>query len=769
MPNFVQRLFLRLPLWGRISISLFVAIAVPTIIAFFFIDREIRVIDVENLRTYVTFQGNQRRDDVNTFITATLQAISDFAENDVNRGFLIRLMAFNSQVDEVRTGLIEQIETRLTLTGLFRQVELLNMNGRVLLSNTNFVRGQREFVVPLGTDRSGEAAHQIAMNAQIIARPISLIATGTSDDPRVQVVYVVRNIEGAVGYIVGTINLTSGLLPRLSTDAGFIDVFSYLATSDGLVITTDDYRAQALASVKVSPILDALVQDTGTQIYRVGDVQYIGHYAPIENTPFAFITEAPIQVSFVSNLVMLIQQFPLWILLLFVMWLLLTFVTYLNLAQPLQELNQVVHAINDGNYTFPIASIQRQDDIGALARTIANTREQVRTLLTDLQGRIEARVRDLQATQEVSRFAATQREPQALMDRVVDLIINVFPNIYHAQIFLLDEDEKFAVLRASTGEAGRNLLARGHRLQVGSQSVIGRCTDEGRVVIARDTLESDVHRKNEFLLETRAELAIPLKIGDKIIGALDVQSKFRDSFNDEQVNILQTMADQIAIALENTRLYQESIRRLEELTVSNRVATRATWVEYMNYRRELALSSEYGTNGVISMTDTQLRQAALQQGIAVIGSETTHKTIPFVVPIQLRGQTLGVVEWEFPTSDFNQEKVQLALELVGRLALSLDNARLFEESQRAIERERMVNEIATKLTAQTEIDAILQTAVREVGQALRVPLVSINLELSKSATKTQEQPPISRRVVTSQLPNFDEDNPNSPSGNGHSE
>ena len=101
------------------------------------------------------------------------------------------------------------------------------------------------------------------------------------------------------------------------------------------------------------------------------------------------------------------------------------------------------------------------------------------------------------------------------------------------------------------------------------------------------------------------------------------------------------------------------------------------------------------------------------------------------MPIQLRGQILGAVEWELPTDEFNTDKVLLAQELVNRLAISLDNARLFQESRRAIDRERLVNAIASKLSGQTDIDAILQTAVREVGQALRVPQVSINLRQSK--------------------------------------
>jgi GAF domain-containing protein len=110
-----------------------------------------------------------------------------------------------------------------------------------------------------------------------------------------------------------------------------------------------------------------------------------------------------------------------------------------------------------------------------------------------------------------------------------------------------------------------------------------------------------------------------------------------------------------------------------------------------------------------------------------MGDITGHNTIPVAVPIQLRGQTLGAVEWELPLDDMNENKLQLAQELANRLAVSLENARLFEESQRATERERIVNSIAAKLTPQTEVSEILQTAVREVGQALRAPQVSIRL------------------------------------------
>ncbi|PJF27262.1 MAG: hypothetical protein CUN52_14775, partial [Phototrophicales bacterium] len=247
---------------------------------------------------------------------------------------------------------------------------------------------------------SAEMAFQMAQNAQFTQRILSLIATGTTDNPSIQVVYVVTNIEGAVGYIVATINLQSGLLPRLASDAGFVDVFSYLATSERFVIATDEYRAQALQSAQISPILDALVRDIGTQIYTVGDAQYIAHYTAIENTPFVLITEAPLQVSFVNNLVALIQQFPALLFLLALLWVILTFLNYISLATPIQELNRAIQAVNEGNYNASITSMNRQDEIGTLARTVAYTREQTHNIVLSLQERINARVRDLQATQE---------------------------------------------------------------------------------------------------------------------------------------------------------------------------------------------------------------------------------------------------------------------------------------------------------------------------------------------------------------------------------
>jgi GAF domain-containing protein/HAMP domain-containing protein len=396
-----------------------------------------------------------------------------------------------------------------------------------------------------------------------------------------------------------------------------------------------------------------------------------------------------------------------------------------DLTQPIASLKRAMQAMSIGNYDAPLPELNRPDELGDLARTFVDMRQETQALVQDLQTRINSRTRDVQATQEISRVAVTQRNLQNLMDDVVALIVERFPNIYHAQIFLVNQDYTYAVLRASTGDAGEKLLARGHRLAVGSISVIGQVTAQGNVIVARDTAASEVHKQNEFLPETRAELAVPLRVGDDIIGALDVQSRESASFDEEQIQVLQIMADQIAVAIENARLYQESVRRIRAVRDRTRDQTIHAWRDYMfdNRRQRLVHQAGYSTNTDID----DLHERALVTGKPAVSDVTDRDTVTLALPLRLRGEIIGVVAWELPAASYDGNQLQLAQDLVERLAASLDNTRLFEQSLRATERERLVNEISTKLTAQTDVSEILQTAIREVGQALRAPQVSIRL------------------------------------------
>jgi GAF domain-containing protein/HAMP domain-containing protein len=722
--------FTQWPIWLRLASAFVVVVLLPTLVAFVLIEREVRAIDRENLTLYLTERGVDRRDSISDNFSQVRGEMQRFVDNNSLRGFLLRLMAFDSRVPDVIDALEGYMTQSMIGSGLFDSVRLMSLEGEVLLTSRIALLGEVVRVAEVGDNLADTPAHRAFQDALELGdsqRWAIVDAANPDETIQIEIVQVVSNADGPVGYVVGSMNEVATVFDLLQVNTVFVDTSSYLVTANNDVIAPPSVRDQAEQSAQFAPTAEALAQRTGTQAYTIDDQEYLAHYAPILDTPFAIITETPLQISFVQTLDRIYEE-GLLITALFVFG--AGFIALLvtrTFVPPLQSLRDDISALDDGDFLRPIETAERADEIGQLARTFADTREQIRSLVEDQASRITARVRDLQATQEVSRFAATQRDQQDLMDEVVELIVRSFPNIYHAQIFLIDSKREYAVLNASTGQAGQQLLARGHRLAVGSVSVIGQVSEEGRVVVARDTAGSEVHRQNEFLPETRAELAIPLRLGDEIIGALDVQSKLSGSFSEDQISILQTMADQIAIAIENTRLYQESVRRLAELELANQQAARRAWREYLNYQRQKVVRSAAGAAddeipGGIYQQAVQTRQPA-------IGEPTEHDTIPFAIPILLRGQSLGAVEWELSVGEFSQDKVQLAQELVNRLSISLDNARLFQASQQATDRERLVNEITSKLTGQTDIEEILQTAIREVGQALRAPQVDINLQL----------------------------------------
>lgn len=714
------------PIWLRIVVGVVLAALIPTVIAFVFVNRTVNTVDQENIEAYLTDRGNERLQQLLDTLNRAEQQMINFGQNRITyQALLAMLQSEPGPVrDAVAEDLVGYMDDQLVGSGSFEEVWLLSSEGIVLLTSNPAGRYIGTTRVAIGQDQSQTAAYLSGRSRVVIRDDQQTLLSREAGELDLEIVQVIYVDDEAVGYVVARIDQGRAVIPQLTNTDEFIEVHSYLATEQGEVIVSQGWREEALVSVQsTAPLLDP--RGKNIEIYPGRNVDYIGYFVPVPGLPLFIVTEANTDVSFMQTLHDLFNQGPLVLLGVLVLGGGIAALLSLTIVAPIHSLRANINTFGVGDVESPVPTAQRRDEIGLLAKTFVQAREQVKSLLQAMEERLAVRTRDIQATQEVSRFAVSQRDLQTMMDSVVDLIVDLFPNIYHAQIFLADQDEQYAVLRASTGEAGRQLLDRGHRLEIGSVSVIGQATGEGRVILARDTSASETHRKNEFLPDTRSELAIPLRIGDRPIGALDVQSNQSGTFEQEQIDVLQTMADQIAIAIENARLYQESIQQLEALQTTHRQTTGRAWNEYMNARRQRALDSEAGAPLISDITS--LRQQAILQEKAVVGEETVRNTVPFAVPIQLRGRTLGAVEWELPTADFNSYKLQLAQELVNRLAISLDNARLFQESRRAINRERLVNEIAARLTGQTDIDEILQTAVREVGRALGAPQVNINL------------------------------------------
>ncbi len=720
------------PLWLKFLIGIVVGLTILAIPALIFVQSGVYDISLQNAKSFVSETGVRHATLVDNALIDARTRLSAFASDSRNSGDLIGYLLRDVRTDtpiylpkKTANDIVTVFRDELIslATSPFESVRLLDRSGRVVVqANVS----SASFLIH---DESQAPAYRAALNAQLQGQS-SAIAVTEDATPAVEIINAIYWRDGSpIGYIVARLSRSRIFLNNIRVDqtSNNFSAYTFLTTARDAVVTTSALLTEATAASQSPAVTRALGGQTGVDSYQAGNgVDYIGYYTEIVGTPFVLVTQAPAETVYANTLTFFqVRTFVVIIALVALVAILV--VGFNQLITPsLNRLRRAAQALSNGDFDLAVPDVVRGDEVGLLAAAFINMRDQVRVLIGDLEDRIATRTRDIGATQDISRYAATQRDVQILMNRVVDLIVERFPDIYHAQIFLIDDAGANAVLRASTGAAGQQLLSRGHRLGVGSLSVIGQVAQQGHLIIARDTVASQVHRRNEFLQETRAELAIPLRIGETVIGALDVQSRVRDAFDEDLVSVLQTMADQIAVAIQNARLYEESLRRVREIEENNRTATRRAWQEFMRDQRAEEIVK---TAGFSTGTDlAELRETAVRTGKPAVGTLTERQTIPVAVPVQLRGQTLGAVEWEIPAAGLSEEKIELAQELANRLALSLDNARLFQESQRTTERERLVNSIATKLTAQTTINDILETAVREVGQALRAPQVSIRLQ-----------------------------------------
>lgn len=352
--------------------------------------------------------------------------------------------------------------------------------------------------------------------------------------------------------------------------------------------------------------------------------------------------------------------------------------------------------------------------------------------------RSQSGARQTQIVADILQLASQELESEKLRPQLVELI-RAHLDAYHVQIFMLDMERQNAVLVASTGEAGERLLARKHSLLVGSRSVIGQAMSRGETVYAPDTSRDPIHRANELLPDTRAEIAFPLRDGMQMVGALDIQSSRLNAFSPDDIATLRIVAGQVATALRNARLYEQTRRSLEEnrqlyeqaqenlreLDRLNRQLTAQVWGEY--------LSGDRSTIGV-QLDGTRLKRdtgwtPTLRQVMArqepIIRVEGEQQTV--AVPLDVRGQVLGAIEVTLPPDANQQDAQDLIQAVAGRLGLALDNSRLFDEARTLAQQEHLINEIGEQLQSTTDIDEMLQIALTELQEALGASRGAIRL------------------------------------------
>ncbi len=341
-----------------------------------------------------------------------------------------------------------------------------------------------------------------------------------------------------------------------------------------------------------------------------------------------------------------------------------------------------------------------------------------------LEQRVEERTKDLgqravklQAAADVGSAATRLRNLDDLLNQTTHLISERF-EYYHVGIFLLDDKNEFAILRASNSEGGQRMLSRGHKLQVGQVGIVGNVTGSGIPRIALDVGQDATYFDNPDLPETRSELALPLIIGKKIIGALDVQSQQANAFTEEDITILKVLADQVAIAIDNARLFSDTQIALENTRRAYRDIARTGW--------NRLLEEEKATIGYISFPGTTAtpvkNDPSPEAHQAITSGETiiSNEGLTLNLPIKVRGEAIGVIKLDKPTTadKWSQDDLILANALVDQLGVTLESARLYGDISRRAEREQIISDITKKIGSSIQLDTILRNTVQELGHAL---------------------------------------------------
>ncbi len=357
---------------------------------------------------------------------------------------------------------------------------------------------------------------------------------------------------------------------------------------------------------------------------------------------------------------------------------------------------------------------------------IQETNQQLEKLSGQLEERVEERTQELvianeetaRRSEQITAIAELARSLTDIqdIDGLLPTIVNFVSErlgYYHVGLFLKDKSETYAVLRAANSAGGRKMLARNHKLLIGEEGIVGYVIKNGAPRIALDVGDDVAHFENLDLPDTRSEMAIPLRLGTDFIGALDIQSIEANAFSDEDISVFVTLADQIALAVQNTRLLAQAQAALHEAEEAYAEQTGRDWKVFA---KSQALTG-YHFDG------TEAKPVVSK------AKEKTKFDANTTLPISLRGQIIGKLKLKSADKDrvWTQSEMAMLEAAMERAALSLESARLLEDAQRRASKESAIGEISTQIGSSSDLDTILRMTAQELGRTLDGSEVSVRL------------------------------------------
>ena len=608
--------------------------------------------------------------------------------------------------------------------GRFEELYLMDLEGTVILSTDPTQEGKIY---------ADETNFQQGLQGPYVQPPFFSLAQGETS---VVAVRPVLNIRGeTIGVLAGRANLNT-LDAIMGERAGLGTTGeTYLVGADHVLLTQNRFGEKEIPirTTAANQAIGKQASDSDTyNNYR--NVPVIGSYRWLPGLKVALLAEQE-QTEALQGLYLTLGIMVGVALLSALLAAVVSLFVTRSIANPLSNLATTASEIADGNLG-QVAEVVREDEIGALAKAFNAMTAQLRGFIGSLEQRVaerthelEQRSAQLEAASQVSHAASSILDADELMHQAVELICERF-DLYYVGLFLAAETGEWVELEANAGRTGRPLPAIGKRLAIAETSMVGWSIVHRRARVALEAKDDAVRLAEPDLPDTRSEAALPLRSRGEVLGAISVQHTKPNAFDQDTVVVLQTMADQLAVAIDNARLFAERQKALESVQRAYGEQSREAWLEMLERRPDLSYVGS--ARGVVPAGDLWRPETvqAHQTGETVRGNgDAEDGRQPLAVPIRVRGQVVGVLDTYKPgdAGEWTREEIALLEAIAAQLDTALEGARLYQDTQRRAAREQAIRQVTEQMRRAVDVESILQNTVTELARAVGAPRAYVRL------------------------------------------
>ncbi|MBE7556490.1 MAG: GAF domain-containing protein [Anaerolineales bacterium] len=644
-------------------------------------------------------------------------------------GYLARIRGLANLPPEIQQSLIEGLTRH---NEAYESVAVLNRNGQIIAA-----------ISPHGLPLTGNLADSPPFSRSFKQQedyigPVEI--DPTTSLPVVTLAVPIRDLQDEVaGILLARVNLEYLWFVVSETQVGetgyayILDNRNFLITQPGSTVENFELR-----DVSDQPFVQHLTSgsvDTERSYQGLQGQSVLGAIAPVRSVRWNVVVELPVTEAYAPVASMLnIMGLALLIALLVTVGAGIYFSR--QIVRPLQRLTEASAQISAGNMQTRV-NIRSRNELGILATSFNDMTAQLEDLYTTLEQRVVSRTRRLEVAASLGERLSSILKPDELLREVVNQIKGNF-NYYHAHIYLLDDKDENLVVAEGTGEAGAEMKARRHSIRLDAPtSLVARAARSGEVVRVDNVREAPDWLPNSLLPDTYSEMAVPIMLEGRVVGVLDVQEDKIASLDEGDANLLRSLSNQVAVSMRNARLFDEVETALAEARIAQERYLEKAWDRakivakhgQYHYTRPDAPALDEAT------AVEAKRQALAQDHLAVVPINNSDTAQPVVAPVTIRDTRVGILQLYPAKTDqaWTEDDLAVVEAIVHELGQAAESLRLFDETQERAGREATIREITDKLRAAPSLDALLETAARELGQRLGVRHTVLELGISGSS------------------------------------